>query len=165
MTFYVENEIDATFDFDIEDVAKRVIKGALDYEKCPYEVEVNLLITDSDSIKEYNRDYRNIDSATDVLSFPAVAYDAPCDFSIANEDPNSYFNPETGELILGDIILCKERILSQAEEYGHSVLREFSFLIVHSVLHLLGYDHMIEEEEKQMFEHQNAIMEVLGILR
>ena len=99
------------------------------------------------------------------MSFPGVDYPKPGDFSIARSDPNSYFNPETGELLLGDMILCRDRVLSQAEEYGHSVLREFAFLIVHSVLHLLGYDHMEQDEEALMRLHQDKIMEELNILR
>lgn len=165
MTFYVENEIQADYPFDIESTIKKVIRETLCFEHCEYETEVNILITDQEHIRKYNLEFRGIDSATDVLSFPAVDYDSPADFSIACTDPNSYFNPETGELILGDIILCHDRILSQAEEYGHSILREFAFLIVHSMLHLLGYDHIEEEEEKVMFTHQNQIMEQLGILR
>ena len=80
----------------------------------------------------------------------------------ADED---LFNPETGEVILGDIVLCKERIYSQAEEYGHSVLREYAFLIAHSMLHLFGFDHMTEEEAAVMEEKQREILDTLGISR
>ncbi len=165
MTFYVENEANAEFPFPLEETVQKVIETALDCEGCPYEAEVNVLITDCEGIRAYNKEYRNIDKETDVLSFPGVDYSAPADFSIAESDIPSYFHPDSGELLLGDIILCKERIFAQATEYGHSILREFAFLIVHSVLHLLGYDHMEEEEEKLMRMHQDKIMEELQILR
>ncbi len=165
MTFYVENEVNAEFPFPLEETVQKVIETALDCEECPYEAEVNVLITDQEGIRAYNKEYRDIDKETDVLSFPGVDYSMPADFSLAEADVHSYFHPESGELLLGDIILCKERIYAQAEEYGHSVLREFAFLIVHSVLHLLGYDHMEEEEEKVMRMHQDKIMEELQILR
>ncbi|MGN0132865.1 MAG: rRNA maturation RNase YbeY [Lachnospiraceae bacterium] len=165
MTFYVENETGEDFPFAIEETVDRVIRTALSCEHCPYDAEINLLITDAKGIRNYNREYRRIDRETDVLSFPGVDYRTPGDFSIAESDRNSYFNPETGELLLGDIILCKNRIFSQAEEYGHSILREFSFLIVHSILHLLGYDHMEQDEETVMRSHQDKIMEELNILR
>ena len=165
MTFYVENEAGCEFPFPIEETVDRVIRKALEVEKCPYEAEINLLITDAEGLRAYNKEYRGISKETDVLSFPGVDYDAPADFSVALADQNSYFNPETEEIMLGDIILCSDRIFSQAKEYGHSILREFAFLIVHSILHLLGYDHMEAEEEKIMFYHQEKIMEELQILR
>lgn len=165
MTFYVENEVDAKFPFSIEKTIEQVIITALDCENCPYETEVNILITDKEGIRTYNKEYRDIDKETDVLSFPGVDYETPADFTLAENDVHRYFNPESGELLLGDIILCQDRIYSQADEFGHSVLREFSFLIVHSILHLLGYDHMDETEEKIMRTHQDKIMEKLQILR
>lgn len=165
MTFCVENEADAQFPFPFQEAAEKVIRGVLEFEECPYETEVNVLITDREGIREYNRQYRNIDKETDVLSFPNVDYEAPGNFSIVEENEIAYANPDTGEIYLGDIILCKERIFSQAEEYGHSVLREFSFLIAHSMLHLLGYDHMEQTEEKIMLEKQEKILEKLGITR
>lgn len=165
MTFYVENETEDAFPFPAEETVERVIRTALACEHCPYDAEINLLITDAEGIRNYNREYRGIDKETDVLSFPGVDYEVPGDFSLAEAEKNSYFNPETGEIMLGDIILCKDRIFFQAEEYGHSVLREFAFLIVHSILHLLGYDHMEQDEEAVMRSHQDKIMEELNILR
>lgn len=165
MTFYVENETGETFPFPLEETVDRVIRTALLCEHCPYDAEINLLITDQEGIRVYNKEYRCIDKETDVLSFPGVDYEKPGDFSVASRDESSYFNPETGEILLGDIILCRDRVISQAEEYGHSILREFSFLLVHSILHLLGYDHMEQEEEAVMQIHQDEIMEKLNILR
>ena len=165
MTFYVENETDAVFDFEIDKLLERLIGAATAYEQCPYEVEVNVSITDEDGIRAYNKEYRGIDSATDVLSFPAVDYDTPSDFSYVEGEPSCYLNPDTQELVLGDIVLCEERIRSQAAEYGHSELREFAFLVTHSMLHLFGYDHMEPQEEKEMFRRQEEILQGLGITR
>ena len=112
-----------------------------------------------------NLEQRGIDRPTDVLSFPMIEYDAPGDFSVIDEETGDAFNPETGELMLGDIVISKEKVLSQAEEYGHSPKREYAILIAHSMLHLFGYDHMEEEERAEMEAHQRAIMEKVGIPR
>ena len=146
-------------------VPAEVIRKVLEAEKCPYEVEVNLLITDAEGIRTYNREYREIDRETDVLSFPGVDYEIPSDFSLVREDESAYLNPDTEELVLGDIVICAARVFSQAEEYGHTPLREFAFLVTHSMLHLLGYDHMEPEEEKAMFARQEEILKELGITR
>lgn len=165
MTFCVENEVEAVFPFGLDEAVGQVIAGVLEWEKCPYEVQVNVLLTDKEGIREYNRQYRSIDKETDVLSFPNVDYERPGDFSLVEKNEMAYADPDTGEIYLGDIILCRERISSQAQEYGHSELRELSFLIAHSMLHLLGYDHMEEAEEKIMIEKQEKILDKLGITR
>lgn len=177
MTFYVETESTVEdkgakdgkgiqeFPFPLEETIEKVLTAALSCENCPFEAEINVLVTDGEGIKKYNKEYRGIEKETDVLSFPGVDYEEPGDFTLALSDKNSYFNPETEEILLGDIILCRDRVFSQAEEYGHSILREFAFLLVHSILHLLGYDHMEAEEEKVMKRHQDKIMEKLKILR
>ncbi|MBQ8527647.1 MAG: rRNA maturation RNase YbeY [Lachnospiraceae bacterium] len=165
MTFYVEKEIETDFPFSVEEILEKVVCEVLDSEGCPYEAEVNLLITDAEGIRVYNREYREIDRETDVLSFPAVDYEKPSDFSLMEEDLSCYINPDTQELMLGDIILNVDRVKSQAEEYGHSLLREFSFLVTHSMFHLLGYDHMTKEEEKIMFAKQEEILKRLSISR
>ena len=120
--------------------------------------------TQNDEIHEMNRDFRNIDRATDVLSFPMLEYETPGDFSHF-ESEEDCFDPETGELLLGDIVISKEKVIAQAEEYGHSVKREYAFLIAHSVLHLSGYDHMEEEERIEMETLQREILNELNILR
>ena len=164
MTILIENEIDAKFDFDYEEIAKKVINTSMDLLKFPFEAEISLTITDADGIQSINREFRDIDSATDVLSFPMVEYESAGKFDKIEADED-LFNPETGEVILGDRVLCKERIYSQAEEYGHSVLREYAFLIAHSMLHLFGFDHMTEEEAAVMEEKQREILDTLGISR
>ncbi len=164
MTLYLEEEGETVLPFDAEALAKRVVDGALDHLQCPYEAEVSLLLTTDPQIREMNKAYRDIDRATDVLSFPMNDFEAPGDFAFLEEDPDA-FDPESGELLLGDIVISKDRVLAQSEEYGHSPEREFSFLIVHSVLHLTGYDHIEEADRLLMEQTQREIMEELNILR
>ena len=120
MTIYVENETDFTFPFDTKELCSRVAEAVLDAEGCPYETEINVLITDNEGIRLYNKEYRNIDRETDVLSFPNIPFETEADFSIVEENCSDYFQPDSGELILGDIILSVDRICSQAESYGHA---------------------------------------------
>ena len=164
MTLLFEEEGAFTLPLECETLAKRVIEAALDYVACPYEAEVNLLLTMNDEIHEMNQNFRSIDQATDVLSFPMVDYIEAGNFDFL-EERMEYFNPETGELVLGDIVISKEKVISQSEEYGHSIEREYAFLIAHSMLHLFGYDHMAEEERITMEEKQKEILEQLQILR
>ena len=165
MTFYAENETTEQFDFDWEMVYHQVAEAVLESEHCPYETEISLLITDNEGIREFNRETRNIDKPTDVLSFPNVEYEIAGEFEIVESQEAGCFEPDTGELILGDIVISIERAKEQAAEYGHSVKREFAFLVAHSMLHLCGYDHMTPEEEKVMIAKQEAILNHLNITR
>lgn len=165
MTLNFEAEVEAEFDFDCETLAREVIEYAMDAEQFPYEAEVSLTLVDNDSIQEINRNFRQIDRATDVLSFPLLSYEAPADFSHLEEAADDNFNPDTGEALLGDIIISVDKVKEQAESYGHSEKREYAFLIAHSMLHLFGYDHMEEEEAKVMEEHQRLILDGLSITR
>ncbi|MCR4625776.1 MAG: rRNA maturation RNase YbeY [Lachnospiraceae bacterium] len=166
MNLLIEKETDDSFDFDYEEAARSIIEQSLDYLKCPYEVQLNLTLTDNEGIHAINKEYRQIDRPTDVLSFPLVDYDEPNVFpEYIEEDAEDYFDLDTGELMLGDIIISVEKCKEQALEYGHSILREFSFLIVHSMLHLFGYDHMEEEERTVMEQKQREILELAGISR
>lgn len=164
MRIYLENEGDLELDLNYQEVAQRVGDAVLDYEQCPYESEVELLLTMDEEIREMNREFRDIDRATDVLSFPMIAYESPADFVFLEED-ESCFDPDTGELMLGNIVISKQKVVEQAEEYGHTVEREYAFLIAHSMLHLLGYDHMEEEERAVMEKKQREILDGLGITR
>lgn len=165
MTVHFECEVEEPFSFDYKALMRKVIEETLDYVECPYETEVNVVITDNKQIQEVNAEYRNIDKATDVLSFPMIDFSEPEDFSDLEEEIESYFHPETGELLLGDIMISKEKVLEQAKEYGHSVERELGFLTAHSMLHLCGHDHMEEEERIVMEEKQKAILDRLQITR
>ena len=167
MTIEIEKEVEVPFDFDWEEVIKKVIMAAMDYEKCPYEAEVSVVMTDEEGIHQINKEFRQIDRSTDVLSFPMLSYDTPGDFSPLEEDEMEMecFNPETGELILGDIVLCVEKVLEQAKSYNHSVKRELAFLTAHSMFHLFGYDHMQDDERMVMEQRQRELLEQLGINR
>ena len=164
MRIYLENEEGPELDLDYMGIANLIAEGVLDYENCPYESQVELLLTNNAEIQRINNEFRGIDRPTDVLSFPMIEYDSPADFSSVEED-DSNFDLETGELILGNIVISKEKVIAQAEEYGHSVKREFAFLIAHSMLHLLGYDHMEDGERLVMEEKQRNILDNLGITR
>ena len=165
MTSYVENETETIFDFNIKEILDMVMQEVLLAENCPYEAQVNLLITNNDGIREYNRQYRNIDNPTDVLSFPMITFEQEADFSVVEKNEADYFDPESGELILGDIIISAEKVKEQALKYGHSEKREFAFLTAHSLLHLCGYDHMEADEAKIMEDKQEAVLQKLGIVR
>ncbi len=144
----------------------RVVEAALDHLACPYEAQVNVLLTDNAAIAEINRDYREIDRPTDVLSFPMMAFETPGDLAFLEEAPaEDYFDPDTGELLLGDIIISVEKVIEQAELYGHSRQRELGFLVAHSMLHLFGFDHMEEDERLIMEEKQREIMDLTGLKR
>lgn len=165
MTLYYEDEYGKQLPFEAETLARRVAERCLDYESCPYEAQVSLLLTDNATIRELNREHREIDRETDVLSFPLLEYETPGDFSHVERAQADSFHPETGELMLGDIVISGDKMLKQAREYGHSPLREFAFLIAHSMLHLMGYDHMEEQEARVMEHRQEEILEQLGIKR
>lgn len=164
MSVFIENEYDKNIDIDYNTIIKKVVEEAIDFVKCPFECEVNVTIVDNDSIKEINKAQRDIDKETDVLSFPLIDYDSPADFTNIEDDIN-YFNPDSGELMLGDIVISYDRVISQAYEYNHSKVREIAFLTAHSMLHLFGYDHIEEDEREDMENKQNIILNNLGITR
>ena len=165
MTLQIENETDAAPLRDFEELARSVCERVLDDEHCPYEAEISITITDNDGIRELNSRFRGIDAPTDVLSFPMTDFPSPAAYDILEGEAADCFNPETGELLLGDIILSAERAREQAEAYGHSLKRELAFLMAHSMLHLLGYDHMQPDEAAVMEQKQEAVLQSLGITR
>lgn len=144
-------------DFEIDDKMINLLKSAaesvLKNEGLSGKFEISLTFCSQERIKELNCAHRGIDRVTDVLSFPlGEGGDYPENFS-------------TGALVLGDIVICAKRAEEQAKEYAHSIQREFAFLCAHSVLHLLGYDHIEEEEEKEMNERQQKALEDINIRR
>lgn len=165
MSFYLEEECEVPFDFDYQTLAEEVVEFCLSHENFPYEAEVNLTLTDNEGIHELNREYRQIDRPTDVLSFPMLSYDRAGDFSFLDAESDDDFNPDSGEVILGDIIISVDKVLEQAKSYGHSPRREFAFLIVHSMLHLFGYDHIEVEDAAVMEPKQREILEEMQITR
>ena len=137
---------------------RRVIRTALAAEGVDFPCEISVLVTNDAKIQEINREQRQIDAPTDVLSFPMF------DLTPGKlPDPSADADPDTGCVPLGDMALSMERVAAQAKEYGHSNRRELSYLVTHSVLHLLGYDHMDEGPEKaRMREREEAILTRLG---
>ena len=170
MSVIYVDDIGRTFDFDPEELAKEVIDGCLDYVRCPFEAMVEVTLVNNEEIHRINKEFREIDRPTDVLSFPMVDYETPGDFSFLEKEENDevtaqYFDCETGELLLGDIVISVDKVKEQAQLYGHSEHREFGFLVAHSMLHLFGYDHMEPEEAALMEEKQRRLLEELGIVR
>ncbi len=145
---------------EIENTIKKVIEASLEYENCDFDAEVSVTIVDNEAIREINNETRNLNMPTDVLSFPMLYFDE--DGNIIDSD----YDMDGDVIVLGDIVISAERAKAQAEEYGHSFLREMAFLTVHSMLHLLGYDHVDDlEGERIMFTKQDEILEKLGITR
>lgn len=165
MTITIEYEAQKQLDLPYREIIEEIVLAAMDYEECPYEAEVNVILTDNPAIREINREHRQIDAPTDVLSFPMVDYERPSDFDHVEEAAEDYFNPETGELMLGDIVISVDKVEEQAEQYGHSQKRELAFLVAHSMLHLFGYDHMEDEERLVMEQKQREILESRGYTR
>lgn len=165
MTIEIEYETENKLPVRDREIIEAVVKEALDSENCPYDISLNVLLTDNEAIQEINKEQRGMDLPTDVLSFPMIEYSSPADFSLVEDCVEDYFHPETGELLLGDIVISVDKVLEQAENYGHSIKRELAFLTAHSMLHLFGYDHMQEEERVIMEQKQRAILERLAIGR
>ena len=138
---------------DFEKLVEDCTRAALAEEDIEDDAEVSVTLVDNARIREMNSEFREIDKETDVLSFPLG-------------DENGFeVDPDTDAILLGDIVISLEKANAQAEEYGHSFKREVAFLVTHSLFHLLGYDHMTEDEEKEMFEKQEKVLQQLGITR
>ena len=152
----IDYETERELGIDYETLAVKVADKVLEMEKCPYDAQVNLVLTDNEEIERVNTEFRDIARPTDVLSFPMIPFETPAGYDIVEED-ESYFDLDTDELLLGDIMISVDKVFAQAEEYGHSVTREFCFLVAHSMLHLLGYDHMVDEERIVMEQKQNEV--------
>ncbi len=169
MSIIIEDKQAGGFDFDYEEVMRTVVHACLEDAECPYEVMVEITLTDNDEIQELNRNFRQIDRPTDVLSFPMLDYDTPGDFSFLEDGGEEivaeYFDPDTGELMFGNIVIAVDKVKEQAKEYGHSEKRELAFLVAHSMFHLLGYDHMEEQERMEMENMQRKVLDRLGISR
>ena len=150
LKIYFENLSSEKISYKLKMLVRKSILATLDYEDVESNCEVSVTFTDNEGIRALNAEYRNIDKATDVLSFPLINYDEGEEL----ED----------EVMLGDIVLSLERAREQAEEFGHSFERECAFLCAHSTLHLLGYDHEIsDEDDADMRRRQSEIMKKLGL--
>ena len=160
MNIQIERETDVDLNLDYERIIDDIVNEALDYIECPYEIELNIILSDNEGIHQVNLDQRQIDAPTDVLSFPMLDYEKAGDFSfLENEEEIFNFNADTGELMLGDIMISLEKVREQAKEYQHSESREFAFLLAHSMLHLFGFDHMEEDERIEMERMQEEILQ------
>lgn len=164
---YVDNRQEKIkIDEEFQNKLEEVINFALKEEEVTVPAEISMLFVDNEEIREINNDTRGIDRATDVLSFPMLDYEDKKVFKEMYKDKE--FNEtfmDGEELVLGDIVLSLERALEQSEEYNHSFTREACYLVVHSVLHLLGYDHMEDEEKKVMRKREEEILGKLDITR
>ena len=140
-----------------EKLIKKVVSKVLEEEKVLPEVDVYITLTNNEEIHKINKEYRDVDRPTDVLSFPMYERDEIA--SLKNDTDDEI------EKILGDIIVSVEKVKEQAEEYGHSFERELAYLVTHGMLHLLGYDHIIEEEKAVMRKREEEILETLNITR
>ena len=150
----------------LRQMAGRVLRAMLAEEAFPAPAEVSLLITDAEEVRSLNAAYRGINKTTDVLSFPAIVFPAGGDYaSIAPFSKEANKTKKEASVFLGDIVLNWERVCSQAQDYGHSIEREFSFLLAHSLLHLLGYDHESAKEAAVMEEKQETVLGKLGLHR
>lgn len=137
---------------DFERLIEQCTAAALEEEEITDDAEVSVTLVDNARIRELNNEFREIDRETDVLSFPMG-------------DESFEVDPDNDAILLGDIVISLEKAQAQAEEYGHSFRREVAFLLTHSLFHLLGYDHITPEDEKEMFAKQEAVLERLGISR
>lgn len=148
----------------LEAFTVQVVEKVLELEGCEEEYEVSISFVNNEEIRSLNEEYREIDSPTDVLSFPMMEFEDE-DFLSEDmqDDPDAEYIDE--ELALGDIVISMEKAKEQAEEYGHSFERELAFLLTHGMLHLLGYDHEDDASEKEMFKKQEAYLKVLNINR
>ncbi len=138
---------------DIKRLIRICTEAALEEEGISDDAEVSVTLVDNVVIRALNNHYRDIDRETDVLSFPM------------KDEEGFVTNPDNDAILLGDIVISLEKAQSQAEEYGHSFRREVAFLLTHSLFHLLGYDHMTADEEKEMFSKQEKVLQKLGITR
>ena len=160
LELYIENEQDVIdFDEKLNKLVWDVVSMTLECEGFNKPCYVSVTVTDNESIHQINLEHRSIDRPTDVLSFPVLEFDSDGN---AVENSGDYFD---GRLILGDIVLSAERAEEQRIEFGHSYEREVGFLVCHSVLHLLGYDHETEEERTVMREKEESTLAKLGLTR
>ena len=145
---------------ELRSLIKKVLKNGLNFMEFEENCEISILLVDNHEIHQLNKLHRDIDRPTDVLSFPMFEYNEDGEIDISECDFG-----ENGEILLGDIVISLERAKEQADEFGHSFEREVGFLTAHSLLHLLGYDHMEKDEETEMFELQEEILKICDLPR
>ena len=164
----IDNKYKDGFEFDENKLSKKVLSEVLKVEKISVNVSVNISLVGTGKIRSLNKNNRKIDKVTDVLSFPNITFKKPSDIKsvIKNKKlENLIFDYSTNTYFLGDIVICYNKVIDQSKKYNHSIKREYSFLLTHSMLHLLGYDHMIKKDEKLMIDKQNEVLNNLKIFR
>lgn len=154
MDVLIDNSTNGVFNEEFERIVRDVLREALELEKIHSNPQISVSIVDAEQMRELNKKFRQVDSSTDVLSFPMI------DFDLSGKDILNHEN-----ILLGDIVICMDKVFSQALEYGHSCQREIGFLTAHGILHLLGYDHINPDDEKIMFSKQEMILEKVGLTR
>ena len=157
----IENEQNKEeFTSEMSSLIQTVCQKVMESEECDFDAQISLTLTDNENIRQINNEHRGIDRPTDVLSFPMLEFDENGDI-VENE-----VEYDEDMIMLGDIVISRERAREQAIEFGHSFTREIAFLTAHSMLHLLGYDHVDDEEgERIMCQKQEAVLSGLGITR
>ena len=167
----IETGAGASFLFDTEALVQDVCTAVLAAEGFTHDAEVQIVITGDAEIRELNREHRGIDKETDVLSFPNLSFDEGggqdgYDYeAVIRAQYHDCMNPDTGRVMLGDVVVNADAVKRQAKAFDHSEKREFAFLVAHSMLHLIGYDHMLSDEATSMEEKQEAVLRSLGITR
>jgi probable rRNA maturation factor len=168
MTILIENNTEHLIDEEMRSLLHEIVEKALQLEGYPLNIEVSVTFVNNGEIQELNQQFRQIDKPTDVLSFPML------EFEEGDEDEEGFIdfegledslNPETGELVLGDIVISVEKAVEQAKAYEHSLKREIGFLTAHSMFHLMGYDHMTPEEEEIMKKKQEQVLQEVDLSR
>jgi len=149
----------------VRKILEDVLASCLELLDVKYSCDVSVTLTDDERIREINRETRDLDKSTDVLSFPMLSFETPGDLSLAEEDRAGSFHPETGDLLLGDVVISMDHVKAQAEAYNHSEKRELAFLMAHSLLHLFGYDHETDGERIEMEKLQEEILNRKGYTR
>ena len=155
---YVDIDVneDVVFPEASYNTVKSIIDKVIEIERLPFSVYISVIIVSGETIREINASERNIDKVTDVLSFPALSFDE--NYNLAYEITPADMVPEYDAVYLGDMVICDDKIREQATEYGHSYERELSYLTVHSMYHLLGYDHEEDKMKKAMREKEEFIL-------
>lgn len=159
---WMEERLGAPEDAETRQLLQRVMEQVLADEGIEMEVTVGVTLVEPARIQEINRDFRRVDSVTDVLSFPMI------DGMLAEASPAALLgcvDPETGALELGDLVICPARAAEQAQDYGHSLQRELGYLCAHGMLHLLGYDHEDEDERAVMRQKEEKALAALSLSR
>lgn len=161
MSVLIDNRQDKIkVDEAMEALIGQVVEKVLICEECEEDYEVSISLVDNEEMRSLNKEYRGIDRETDVLSFPMLEF---TEEELEEEEEDAEYIDE--EIPLGDIVISMEKTLDQSREYGHSFNRELAFLLVHGMLHLLGYDHEDEKGEKEMFSRQESILKEMNLTR